>query len=189
MAEARKRRIRILCLHGPTQSAASFRAALKPICDQMGKNFEFHFLEAPYIIREPGEEEEDDASELDPWSRSAIYLSRMNAIQMDHSYRYGNSDEGHGQSGVSDQVKNEVCRIRQQLESTAEGREVLEKSQYEDIEGLVSRKTGKSLSRNWVTELDEKHEKSIIGVQLSLAQIGDYMRENGNVSFGRESKP
>lgn len=166
----------MLCLHGPTQSAASFRAALKPVCDQMGKNFEFHFLEAPYIITEPGE----DDSHMDQWSRSAILLSRINAIEADHSYRY--AFEGQAQS--SDRVKGQVAQIRQQLESTIEGREIIEKSQYEDIEGLVSRKTGKSLSRNWVTQLDDEKE-SIIGVQLALAQIGDYMRENGAVSQKR----
>lgn len=169
----------MLCLHGPTQSAASFRAALKPLCDQMGKNFEFHFLEAPYIITES----EEDDGQMDPWLRSAILLSRINALEAVRSYPQCNTTI-EGQVHSSDNVKSQVHRIRRELESTAEGREVLEKSQYEDIEGLVSRKTGKSMSRNWVAELDDE-KKSIIGVQLALAQIGDYMRENGTVSVKR----
>lgn len=175
MTEPRKRRVRILCLHGSTQSAASFRAALKPVCDQMGKNLEFHFLEAPYIIAEPGEEVDTQTNQ---WSRSAILLSQISAIESDHLYR---NDNGQIQGQSSDVIEDQLHQIRQQLESTIEGREVREKSQYEDIEGLVSRKTGKSLSRNWVTELNDRR-KSVVGVQLALAQIGDYMRENGTVS-------
>jgi hypothetical protein len=130
----------------------------------MGKHFEFHFLEAPYIIADSGEE-------VDNWISAAILSSHVTALETDQSYR----DEGERKDRGSKEL---VDRIRRQLESTQEGKEVAAKGAYEDIEGLVSRKTGRSLSRDWISTL----EGNVAGVQLTLAQIGDYMREYGAVS-------
>lgn len=162
---ARRRRNRVLCLHGPTQSAASFRAALKPLCDQLGSHWEFHFLEAPYVVLDDGQQEES----LDAWTRAAVAASRVTAME---------GDALHAQLASLD---GRMTLAREQLASTVEGREVLKTAHHEDIEGLVARKTGRSLSRNWITSFSG----NVVGVQLALAQIGDYMRENGAVSGAR----
>lgn len=168
MDPPRKRRNRFLCLHGPTQSAASLRAALKPICDQMGRLYEFHFLEAPYIIPDVGDNEKD----LDRWTQAAINLSRIAALEGDEAY-------SRAAKGAESSTR-EVESIRERLASSEEGRELVTKAQYEDVETLVSRKTGRSLSRDWVTRMSGEGER-MVGVHLSLLQIGDYIRENGTV--------
>jgi hypothetical protein len=143
----------------------------------MGKHFEFHFIEAPYVVLEEGDEE----GKVDAWTRAAILASRVSALETDKSY----SLDGQANDKESMKKLQELIDLtKRKLGETDEGRQISRTSQQEDIEGLVARKTGRSLSRNWVTPNGLDNEKDMTGVQLALAQIGDYMRENGTVSEG-----
>ncbi|UZJ55885.1 hypothetical protein CBS101457_005205 [Exobasidium rhododendri] len=170
---ARKRRNRILCLHGPSQSAASFRAALNPLCDRMGRHYEFHFLEAPFVVSDVG----CDERQVDAWTQAAVLASKIIALQSDLSYE----SESEVKDGSATELQSEIHSISTQLVESSEGREVFERFYQEDIEGLVARKTGRSLSRDWVTTIG-KNGVGVTGLQFALAQIGDYIREHGTVS-------
>jgi len=147
----------------------------------MGKHFEFHFLEAPYVILDKG----DDFEQVDVWTRAAILASRITALETDRSYGF----EGENNDGKANRLQEEIKQAQSKLNETSEGREVSKNSNQEDIEGLVARKTGRSLSRSWVTSIEKSSDgEDVAGVQLALAQIGDYMRENGTVSKGRGRK-
>lgn len=166
----------MLCLHGPSQSAASFRAGLKPICDRMESNWEFHFLDAPFII--PDEDDVDGSERAsNVWSRAAILASRVAAIDSD--VQHG------GEPSILQKCRQETWT---ELQSTAEGQEVWRRQEdagVDGVESLVSTKVAKSMSRDWVVRVDREN---IAGVDVGLGMIGDYMRENGNVS-GPRARP
>lgn len=170
-APAYRRRNRILCLHGPTQSAASFRAALKPICDRMDRNWEFHFLDAPFIIQDPDSTptQQKDAS---IWTESAILVSQISAIDAELENINDN------------QQKDNLQKIRSQswqtITKTKEGQLVWEAHQNggaDAVESLISSKVAQSMSRDWIVKLPNAQQ--VVGVDVGLNLIGDYMREQG----------
>lgn len=169
-----RRRNRILCLHGPTQSAASFRAALKPICDGMDRNWEFHFLDAPFIVQDPDlKSSSSDAERSDVWTRFAILVSQITAI--DAELKNAN-DQYHNQSKLQ-QIRNDSW---QTISSTKEGKLVWdahENGGADAVESLISSKVAQSMSRDWTVKLPDSQ---IVGVDIGLDMIGDYMREQGN---------
>lgn len=144
----------------------------------MGKEFEFHFLEAPYVVLDEG----DDEEQVDAWTRAAILASRAKALDNDKLY----AEQGVEDEEEANRMQREIEEIQSELNETSEGKEVAKNSQHEDIEGLVARKTGRSLSRNWATS-GRSGNGNVAGVQLALAQVGDYMRENGTVSERRSA--
>jgi hypothetical protein len=114
----------------------------------MGKHFEFHFLEAPYIVLDAGQDERH----VDAWSSAAVLASRITALESDVSYL---SDGSTAKEGVIARYEKEIDEIKSQLSKSSEGVEVSKRIQQGDVEGLVARKTGRSLSRDWVTTTDE----------------------------------
>lgn len=168
-----RRRNRILCLHGPAQSAASFRAALKPICDRMESNWEFHFLDAPFII--PDDDDTHGERQSNVWSDCAILASRLVAIDAEMQ-RDGQQP---GKLIDVQMLQNERAQTWAALDSTAEGRQTWETQQQsgtDGVESLVSTKVARSMSRGWTASMKDTQP---VGVDVGLALIGDYMRENG----------
>lgn len=69
--------VRVLCLQGRGQSAASFRALLGLLIGQLPKNYELHFLDAPFVVSE-----EHDSNTEEVQIRKAIEVcSQIQAIE------------------------------------------------------------------------------------------------------------
>ncbi|PWN31991.1 uncharacterized protein FA14DRAFT_83730 [Meira miltonrushii] len=165
-----RRRNRILCLHGPTQSAASFRAALKPICDRMDRNWEFHFLDAPFIIQDP-DSTPSQRQDTDTWTEAAILTSQAAAIDAELDNAKDNKQRDNLQ-----QIRSESW---QTLNKSKEGQLVWEAHQNggaDAVESLISSKVAQSMCRDWIVKLPNAQT---VGVDVGLDLIGDYMREQG----------
>lgn len=165
-----RRRNRVLCLHGPTQSAASFRAALKPICDRMDRNWEFHFLDAPFIIQDPDSISSQEQN-TNIWTSSAILTSQIAAIDAELE----NANDSQQRDSLQ-QIRSESW---QSISKTKEGQLVWETHQNggaDGVESLISSKVAQSMCRDWTVKLPNTQS---VGVDVGLDLIGDYMREQG----------
>lgn len=190
-----RRRNRVLCLHGPTQSSASFRAALKPVCDRLASHWEFHFLDAPFII--PDEDGDGEAQRGgNVWSNAAILASQLVAIDAEWSTLSGqqtgseNAAVAGSSSGSNNKSRMQIDVLQKareaawtQLSGTEEGRKIWEAQQQmggaDAVESLLSTKVAKSMSRSWTVSLSDGQQ---VGIDVGLGTIGDYMREQGTVS-------
>lgn len=177
-----RRRNRILCLHGPTQSSASLRAALKPISDRLDSHWEFHFLDAPFII--PDQDGGESQRDTNTWTQAAILASRLSALDSELETL---SNSQHSPSVSEDDVvalKKERSDLLSYLTRTQQGTQVWQEQQQngaDGVEALLSTKVAQSMSRDWTAPLGNGRQG---GIDAALGMIGDYMREQGNVRGG-----
>lgn len=135
----------------------------------MESNWEFHFLDAPYIVPDQDDHEGDQRGS-NQWSQAAILSSKLAAIDSELEHRPN-----------CETLRTERQRVWQELSATAEGKEVWETQETSGVDGvesLISTKVAKSMSRDWAVCITD----DLVGVDVGLSLIGDYMRENGNVS-------
>ncbi|CEH15128.1 OVARIAN CANCER-ASSOCIATED GENE 2 PROTEIN [Ceraceosorus bombacis] len=156
--------IKVLCLHGVEQSAASFRAQLGQITNSLPGNWQFHFLDAPHValVDHPA-----SSSSSDVWARAAGLHSLICTLSPNHLRSKAASQE----LGTAD-----LSTVSGAIEHAYESGGI------DEVESLVGRKSGKSCERCWSFQFAPRCEggsELTAGLDATLSLVGDYMREHG----------
>ncbi|CAO1628981.1 unnamed protein product [Parajaminaea phylloscopi] len=200
---SRPRPVRILCLHGKGQSAASFRALLGPLLGQLPKNYEFHFMDAPYVVAEndfsrvPGDVESEETQ----MRRSIETCSRIQALEGLHKARLAFDEmttpvrKQDGATSASstkvspasshDRILEGMHEMERQLRSSAIGKKVLEtyrRAGLDECETLLASSGYVAPDRDWIDAVQgngSSEQEDDFGLSRTLAKLGDYIRMYG----------
>lgn len=163
----------VLCSRFPVhqQSAASFRAQLGQITNALPGNWQFHFLDAPHLSLV----DTTASADSDAWARAAGLRSLIRSLPPNHQ-----------------RTKAALQELSSDALSAADKAitETYEIGGIDEVESLVGRKSGKSCERCWSYQFAPRCEggsELTVGLESTLALVGDYMREHGPVSLSQHN--
>lgn len=188
----RPRIVRILCLHGVGQSAASFRALLGPLLPRLPRNYEVHFLDAPYVVADSeiaGSEDREQAE----YRRAIEECSVLDALKGLHKAqelrkemettrgqsKAGSSSKAAGFGQSADDIAGRIGSLEKKLGSTSVGQSVFEsysRAGIDECETLLAKSGYVAPDRDWLLPPSESPDG---GLQHSLGKVSDYTRTSG----------
>lgn len=163
---SRPRPVRLLCLHGRGQSAASFRALLAPLIPRLPKNYEFHFLDAPYVVHEARDGEEARLLE------GIATCSRIDAAQGKERAQQSRAqmETPRGAKPAATQP-SDLAALRSRID--AEVLEAYDRAGIDECEMLLARRGFVAPDRDWLLPGEDA------GLDHSLGHLSDYLRMHG----------
>lgn len=187
---SRPRIVRILCLHGRGQSAASFRALLAPLIPRLPKNYEFHFLDAPFVVLDEDVGSSRSGQELE-MLRAIEGCSRLEAAQGRDRAMRAKLEMETPRSRRGDKVQPQVPSSSPDIEALRSsisssyriGAEVLEafdRAGIDECEMLLGRQGYIAPDRDWVLASSSEGGDDVgSGLDTSLGRLSDYLRMQG----------
>lgn len=193
---SRPRPVRIMCLHGLGQSAASFRALLGPLLGKLPKNYEFHFLDAAFVASDASLAASSSSKEEELLREAITMCSHIEALESRNKAKQlaeemakpRQQGKGKGKTATSPVERlrphPKAEQLQQKIQSTSEGTMVYEafrRAGLDECETLLAKGGYVAPDRDWVVayETSEGTDDEDYGLQHTLGQLSDYVRTYG----------